>query len=122
MTRALTDKGTEGLGPLVPSPPVSESPDYGAKADHTVRSYRYRADVLEQLHVHGVRPTPTTSPELVREFLNDLYRYELRRLRDRLVRRQIPKPSYFGLVVELRNRYPLLSLKTRYWLETDPAQ
>jgi hypothetical protein len=84
-------------------------------------TYRYRADVLHQLRAHGILPTPATPPELVREFLNDLYRYELRRLRDRLVRRQIPKTSYSGLVVELRNRYPLLSLHTRCWLEQEAA-
>ena len=42
-------------------------------------------------------------------FLNDLYRYELRRLRDRLVRREIAKPDYYAHVVEVRRRYPLLS-------------
>jgi hypothetical protein len=79
-------------------------------------NYRYRPDVLEQLAIHGVRPTPSTPPELVREFLNDLYRYELRRLRDRLVRREIAKPDYYSHVVEVRNRYSLLSRKTWQWL------
>ncbi len=50
--------------------------------------YRYKEDILEQLAAHGVRPTPETPPELVHEFVNDLYRYELRRLRDRLRRRR----------------------------------
>src|SRR5687767_8848106 len=49
-------------------------------------TYRYRADVLRQLSRHGVQPRPTTPPDLVHEFVSDLYRYELRRLRDRLVR------------------------------------
>lgn len=80
--------------------------------------HRYRRDVLEQLAVHGVMPRPSTSPDLVHEFLNDLYRYELRRLRDRLVRRDIPKAGYYDLVVEVRRRYPLLSRKTWQWLET----
>ena len=56
-------------------------------ATTAVRTYRFRADVLEQLEKHGVRPTAATRPELVHEFVSDLYRYELRRLRDRLVRR-----------------------------------
>ena len=38
---------------------------------------------------------------MVHEFLNDLYRYELRRLRDRLLRREIPKPDYYAHVVEV---------------------
>ena len=79
--------------------------------------YRYKQDVLDQLSRHGVCPTSGTSPELVHEFLNDLYRYELRRLRDRLVRREIPKAAYYGRVVEVRRRYPLLSLKTWQWMD-----
>jgi hypothetical protein len=74
-------------------------------------TYRYKPDVLEQLAVHGVCPNPATPPERVREFLNDLYRYELQRLRARLLRREFPKSSYYGLVVEVRNRYRLLALK-----------
>jgi hypothetical protein len=82
-----------------------------------VTVYHYREDVLEQLWRHGVQPTPTTRPELVHEFVNDLYRYELRRLRDRLVRREIPKAGYFDRVVELRRKYPLVSLKPLQWLK-----
>ena len=53
--------------------------------DHIVATttsppYRYRTDVLEQLWRHGVHPRDTTPPELVHEFVSDLYRYELRRL------------------------------------------
>ena len=80
-------------------------------------SYRYRADVLEQLWRHGVQPTSATPPELVHEFVSDLYRYELRRLRDRLVRGEIPKVGYYDRVVELRLKYPLVSLKPQQWLE-----
>ena len=79
--------------------------------------YRYRAEVLEQLLRHGVRPTPDTSPELVHDFVNDLYRYELRRLRDALVRGMIPKAGYYDRVVRLRLQYPLVSLKAHEWVE-----
>ena len=82
----------------------------------TVTAYRYRADVLEQLERHGVRPTSSTKPELVHEFISDLYRYELRRLRDRLVRQEIPKVGYFDRVVALRRQYPLVSMKPADWL------
>lgn len=82
----------------------------------TVTAYHYRADVLDQLERHGVRPTSSTPPELVHEFISDLYRYELRRLRDRLVRREIPKEGYFDRVVALRRLYPLVSLKPQDWL------
>ena len=79
--------------------------------------YRYRAEVLEQLLQHGVKPTPNTPPELVYDFINDLYRYELRRLRDTLVRGAIPKAGYYNRVVRLRIKYPLVSIKPSGWLE-----
>lgn len=80
-------------------------------------TYRYRLEVLEQLQHHGIQPTPSTRPELVHEFVSDLYRFELRRLRDRLVRKEIPKVGYYDRVVDLRRKYPLVSLKPHEWLE-----
>jgi hypothetical protein len=79
-------------------------------------TYRYRPDVIEQLWTHGVHPTSATSPQLVHDFVNDLYRYELRCLRDRLVRGEIPKEGYYDRVVHLRRRYPLVSFKAETWL------
>ena len=79
--------------------------------------YRYRTEVLEQLLRHGVRPTVHTRPELVYEFVNDLYRYELRRLRHALVTGAIPKPGYSDRVVELRRKYPLVSIKPQFWVQ-----
>ena len=73
--------------------------------------------MLEQLWRHGVQPRPTTPPEVVHEFVTDLYRYELRRLRDRLVRREIQKVGYYDRVVALRQRYPLVSLKPSQLVE-----
>ena len=80
-------------------------------------SYRYKAEVLEQLARHGVQPTPDTPPRVVHDFVSDLYRYELRRLRDRLVGREIPRVGYYDRVVELRRKYPLVSLKPHEWVE-----
>jgi hypothetical protein len=79
--------------------------------------FRYRADVLEQLLRHGVRPTPATRPELVHEFVSDLYRHELRTLRERLLKNEFPKREYFERVVELRRRYRLVSLRPSEFLE-----
>jgi hypothetical protein len=79
--------------------------------------YVYKQDVLDALLGHGVRPTGRTSPDLVHEFVSDLYRYEIRRLRDRLLRREFPKPEYFGRVVDLRKRYGVISVRARDWLE-----
>ena len=79
-------------------------------------TYRYRSDVIDQLWQHGIHPRTVTPPELVHEFVSDLYRYELRRLRDQLVRGEIPKAGYYDRVVALRRRYPLVSLKPSEWL------
>ena len=83
-------------------------------------TYRYRQEVLDELWRHGVQPTPATRPEMVHEFVNDLYRFEIRRLRASLVRGDIPKAGYYDRVVALRRKYPLVSLKPREWL-TDPS-
>ena len=80
-------------------------------------AYCYRPDVLEQLLLHGIRPTAATPPELVFDFVNDLYRYELRRLRTALVDGAIPKAGYYDRVVELRRKYPLVSIKASLWIE-----
>ena len=79
-------------------------------------TYAYRPDILAWLWRHGVQPTPRTPPELVHEFVSDLYRYEIRALRDRLVRKEIPREGYADRVVELRRKYPLISLKPHQWL------
>jgi hypothetical protein len=80
-------------------------------------AYLYRQEVLEQLLMHGVRPTPETPPQIAYDFINDLYRYELRRLRDALVRGAIPKAGYYDRVVQLRRKYPLVSIKPELWIE-----
>jgi hypothetical protein len=81
----------------------------------TNSAYRYRPGVLQELLKHGVRPLSSTPPAAVRAFVNDLYRYELRQLRDRLLRGEIEKPDYAGHVIGLRERYALLSLPVRTW-------
>ena len=72
---------------------------------------------MNELVGHGVHPTGDTPPALVHEFVSDLYRHELRRLRDRLLRKEFPKAEYFGRVVELRKRYRLISFTPAEWLE-----
>ena len=83
-------------------------------------TFRYRPQVLDELSGHGVRPTTSTRPEVVHEFVNDLYRFELRRLRARQVRGEIPRAEYAGQVVELRKKYLLVSVPVRLW--TEPGQ
>lgn len=77
--------------------------------------FHYQPDVLAQLRAHGVRPLPRTRPSLVFRYLNDLYRYELRRLRGLRGAGAIPHGEYAGRVVGLRRRYPLVSLPVRLW-------
>jgi len=79
--------------------------------------FRYRGDVLDALERHGVKPTPATNPELVREFVNDLYCYELRALRARLLRGEFPKQTYADRVIALRNKYSVLALKPFQFVE-----
>ena len=79
--------------------------------------YRYRTNVLERLEAHGIRPRTNTRPELVREFVNDLYRYEIRKLRDRLRRGEFSKDTYFDRVVLLRNQYSVLALRPAEFVE-----
>ena len=79
-------------------------------------TYTYRADILHGLLVHGVRPTPHTHPELVRNYVRDLYKYEIRRLRERYMRREFPKQEYSDRVDALRRAYPVLALPARLWL------
>jgi hypothetical protein len=77
----------------------------------------YRTNVLEQLLVHGVRPTEHTPPQLVRDYVRDLYKYEIRRLRERYLRRDFPKVEYAGRVDDLRRRYPVLALLPSEFIE-----
>jgi hypothetical protein len=79
--------------------------------------FRYRADVLEHLWRHGVRPSSRTRPQLVRQFVRDLYRYEIRQLRRRMLRQEFPRSEYASRVEHLRQRYPVLGLLPRQLVE-----
>ena len=82
------------------------------------RRFTYRRDVLESLLRHGVRPTSHTPPDLVRGFVRDLYKYEIRRLRERYLKKEFSKAQYSLLVEALRNQYGVLALVPRQWLES----
>ena len=72
--------------------------------------FTYQPDILAQLLTHGIRPLPHTRPALVFRFLGDLYRYELRRLKRSREAGVIAPAEYGGRVVDLRRRYPLVSV------------
>jgi hypothetical protein len=61
-------------------------------------------------------PLPETSPEQLRNAVRDLYKFEIRKLRDALLEGRIPKRDYAAHVVELRKRYLLLSLPIEVWV------
>lgn len=84
--------------------------------------FQYRPEVVAALWRHGVHPTSHTAPELVRGYVRDVYKYEIRQLRDRMVRREFTKPEYAGRVDALRRKYPVLALMPRdFLLLSDPS-
>ncbi len=78
--------------------------------------HQYRADILDALWRHGVQPTPHTDPEVVRAYVRDLYKYEIRALRERYVHGDFPKQEYWTRVDALRRSYPVLALPARLWV------
>jgi hypothetical protein len=80
---------------------------------------RYRPEVLDALARHGIVPLQTTAPLFIRDQLNDLYRFEIRRLKAKLLRGDFPKADYIGHVLDLRGKYLLLSIPVDEWMVTD---
>lgn len=78
---------------------------------------RYRPEVLEELARHGLCPAPHTTPALLREQINDLYRIEIRKLRDRCRAGEFSTRELPHHVVELRKRYVLLSIPIAQWTD-----
>jgi hypothetical protein len=81
----------------------------------TPASWTYPDELLVALAGFGLAPTPATPPALVRDAMNDLYRYELRRMRDRLRQGAIEKSAYLDLVIATRKRYWPLTLPLPAW-------
>ena len=77
---------------------------------------RFTPEVIEELERHGLSPKPDTPAELLREQINDLYRFEIRKLRDRCRAGEFSTRELPGHVVELRRRYLLLSIPTAQWV------
>ncbi len=79
--------------------------------------YTYRQQILDELAGHGLIPRPDTPPQSLRDAVRDLYKYEIRRLRDRLIAGEIRKRDYAGHVVALRKRYRVLSIPMALWTD-----
>jgi hypothetical protein len=77
-----------------------------------------KPEIVEALAEHGLCPHPDTPVALLREQINDLYRIEIRKLRDRCRAGEFPTTELAPRVVELRKRYPLLSIPVDRWLIT----
>lgn len=92
--------------------PVGEP---GAVAPAVGTLWQYPPEFVSALGQFGLAPTPVTPPVLVRDTLNALYRFELRRLRDRLLAREFEKPRYLEQVIALRRRYWPLTLPLSGW-------
>jgi hypothetical protein len=80
--------------------------------------YEYAPEALEVLAGHGLAPLLSTPPDVVRGALNDLYRYEIRRLKRRLLAGEFPQERYIDFVIELRKQYWLLSVPVARWVRT----
>ena len=72
--------------------------------------------MLEALADHGLRPREDTPLALLREQINDLYRVEIRKLRDRCRGGEFPVNELAARVVQLRRRYLLLSIPMAQWV------
>ncbi len=77
--------------------------------------WRYPPEFLESLAGFGLAPRAETPPAVLRDALNDLYRYQLRAMRDRLRAGEFEKSAYLEMVVALRKRYWLLTLPLPAW-------
>jgi hypothetical protein len=80
--------------------------------------YEYAPEALEVLAGHGLCPNANTPPALVREALSDLYRFEIRRLKRRLLAGEVAMARYSDHVIELRKQYWLLSIPVERWTRT----
>jgi len=77
---------------------------------------RLKPEILEALAGHGLAPRDDTPVARLREQINDLYRHEIRRLRDQCRAGAFPVGELAPRVVELRQRYRLLSIPTAQWV------
>ena len=78
-------------------------------------TWTYPAELADRLAELGMAPQANTPPRLVRDQLNDLYRYEIRQLRTRLLAGEFPKTDYINRVIGLRKKYWPLSLTPEQW-------
>ena len=74
---------------------------------------------MEQLLTHGVLPEDDTPPVIVHDYINGLYLYEIRKTKYQMLAGEFPRSEYTNHILELRNRYPVLSLPLQFWTEDE---
>lgn len=84
--------------------------------------FPYRPAVLDALRRFGIVPQTKTTPERLRELLNELYVFEIRelKLRHKEMERVLGPQSmteYRHQLLRLKARYSLLTVPAHHWLE-----
>ena len=77
--------------------------------------WSYPPDLVSALEHFGLAPAPSVPPAFVRDALSDLYRYEIRRLKSRLLAGEFPKGDYVAHVIALRKKYWPLAMTPDVW-------
>lgn len=78
-------------------------------------SWTYPPELLTALAGHGVAPRSDVHPRFVRDYVSDLYRFEIRRLRERRATGVVRKEDYVDRVIALRKQYWVLTLEPSAW-------
>ena len=78
-------------------------------------TWLYPPDLRDALAGFGLAPRTDTPPALVRDAVSDLYRYEIRQLRDRRRRGEVAPDDYVPAVIALRKKYWVLTLPASGW-------
>jgi hypothetical protein len=77
--------------------------------------FHYPPELVSALQTLGLAPTPETPPAVARGAIDELYKYELRRLRNRLRAGEVERSHYLDLVIALRKKYWMLTLPLGAW-------
>jgi hypothetical protein len=77
--------------------------------------WTYPPEFLETLARLGLAPRADTPPTVVRRAVDELYKHELKQLRDRYLRGETARSDLAGQVIGLRKKYWLLTLSDQAW-------
>ena len=77
--------------------------------------WTYPPEFVQTLASLGLAPRASTPPALVRDAVDELYKFELKRLRGRYLRGGVAKADLAGQVIRLRQKYWLLTLPQGAW-------